>query len=145
MFGNHEALEEIERLAGALGASGESAPGAGGAGGPEMAGRLTAMRRRWAELCTRAKGDSEKLSDSAMHWNVCQNRLQRLWPWLDAAEAYLQRNAGGATAQHDTELQLEEHTVRVIHSSIRPFVRSSVRPFASDIIFCFRFVRFFFS
>ena len=95
-------LEELESLAQALTA---------GVSTQDRTANLVELRRQWNSLCERAKSESQTLSTDVTHWNVYQNQLQQLSPWLQNATVRLQEEVVQCSSLEEAHLQLKQHEV----------------------------------
>ena len=95
-------LEELESLAQALTA---------GMSTQDKTANLVALRSEWNSLCERAMSESQTLSTDVTHWNMYQNQLQQLSPWLQNATVRLQEEVVRCSSLEEAHLQLRQHEV----------------------------------
>ena len=95
-------LEELESLAQSLTA---------GVSTQDKTANLVALRIEWNSLCERAKSESQTLSTDVTHWNLYQNQLQQLSPWLQNATVRLRGEVVQCSSLEEARLQLRQHEV----------------------------------
>ncbi|XP_064624000.1 muscle-specific protein 300 kDa-like isoform X3 [Lineus longissimus] len=103
IYDNHEALEDIEKLARELTQnyrSRENAP---------IKSKLATMRKQWETLCGRAKEKNQSLSTNVTHWQVYQNKLQLLMPWIEGAQKYLNSEVAKCGSLEDAQDLYDKH------------------------------------
>jgi nesprin-1 len=106
IYDNHEALEDIEKLSRELTQnyrSRENAP---------IKSKLATMRKQWETLCGRAKEKNQSLSTNVTHWQVYQNKLQLLMPWMEGAQKYLNSEVAKCGSLAEAQDLYDKHQVR---------------------------------
>ncbi|XP_038074821.1 nesprin-1-like [Patiria miniata] len=94
------------------------------------------LHNQWETLCSRAKLQSAKLSEGASQWQLYQQRLQQLKPWLDKTEEQLE---GKATGKECGSLQDVERLIadqKVISKELEEHqpILSSIQELSSQLV-----------
>ena len=121
IYDHHEALEQLERDGGELTGPSRSRETA------TVKSRLANLRRQWQMLCKQAKSESEALSSSAGHWHQFLANQQRLLPWLQSAERYMDEEVGKCGSLDEAQQERQQHAVsscmyRVIQGFLDPLL-----------------------